>query len=123
MLGGTGSSVRAKIADIDRSLLNAPTGFVRTDLATARGLLVSSPGSTLEDDINAIKSLLAPPDPVRPTLEDDINAIKSLLGSTGSIYDQLQSFLQYFEGETITFDCTTGAPPSLAYLRSIGVLS
>lgn len=58
MIGGSASSLRAKIASVDRTLLSAPTGVVSTDLATARGLLTETPGASMESDIQTINAFL-----------------------------------------------------------------
>lgn len=58
MLGGSASSVRAKIASIDAGLLNTPTGVVSTDFATLNAKIVTIPGSTAEDNVSTINALL-----------------------------------------------------------------
>ncbi|VBB17735.1 hypothetical protein YASMINEVIRUS_198 [Yasminevirus sp. GU-2018] len=57
-LGGNGSSVRDRIAKIDSSLLNAPTGVISADLNSVRGLLVDTPNSTLQSDVETLNTLL-----------------------------------------------------------------
>jgi hypothetical protein len=57
-VGGTASATRARIAAVDATLLNAPTGVLSTDLATARNSLVDTPGATLESDSQTLNTSL-----------------------------------------------------------------
>lgn len=58
MIGGNTSITRVGLSKLNRSLLELPTGNISTDLTTIRQLIISSNGSTLEDNIKTINSLL-----------------------------------------------------------------
>ncbi|MCE3230689.1 MAG: hypothetical protein K0R52_617 [Alphaproteobacteria bacterium] len=57
LIGGVASSARARLAAVDASILNNPTGVVATDLQTANALFGGA-GSTTQARIEALNSLL-----------------------------------------------------------------
>jgi hypothetical protein len=57
LIGGVASSARARLAAVDASILNNPTGGVATDLQTANALFGGA-GSTTQARIEALNSLL-----------------------------------------------------------------
>lgn len=58
LVGGTLSSIRARIAAADAAILVTPTGVLKADLSTLAGEIVTSPSAVLEGDIQTINSLL-----------------------------------------------------------------
>ena len=58
MIGGNSSSIRGKISNFDRKIINSPTGFLNSDFGAARNLIKSTLSLTLESDINSVKDLI-----------------------------------------------------------------
>ena len=73
------SSVCVKIAAVDATLLNIPTGVVTTDLATLRALSVTIPGMTFQNDIQNLNTLLDGTT-VGSTTEARIGTLSSAIG-------------------------------------------
>ena len=56
-LGGTGTLAQ-RVSSVANSILTTPTTSLSTDLTTARGLLVTTPGSTVQADIQTLASMI-----------------------------------------------------------------
>jgi hypothetical protein len=109
MLGGSDdSSSRARIANIDRTILINPTGKITTDLRTIWDRISISTGATIEDSLNTINTLLdgttsgsnveSRIETINSNLdgtgsgsnvESRITNIKNIIGNTGDIQSQL----------------------------------
>ena len=92
LVGGSASSVRAKIAAVNASLLTMSTGVLATDLVITRSLLVNTPGATFQDDVQSINSLLngtssGSTSEARigsPTVNDSASSVSGVIGGGGS---------------------------------------
>jgi hypothetical protein len=80
------------ISGVDSSLLTTPSGAVSTDLATARGLFVSSPGATMQADAETLNTFVngtASGSTVQarlgnPTLNGTSSNLSALIGGGGA---------------------------------------
>lgn len=92
LVGGSTTSVRARIAAVDRGLLATPTGVLATDLATVAGLVVTSPSGVVQTDIQTINSLLngtASGSTIQvrigsPTVNGSGSSLATVIGGSGS---------------------------------------
>ncbi len=100
MLGGSATSIRARIAAIDAILLTNPTGVIATDLATARALLVTSLGATFQADVEALNSLLNGTASGSTTQARIVNILSQIDGDTsGDVADKLIAQIQEIQSD------------------------
>ncbi|CAO4842079.1 MAG: Chromosome partition protein Smc [Holosporales bacterium] len=93
-VGGSVISLRARIAEVNRMILKTPTGVLATDMTTLRGKIVSSPGTSVEDDVATVAGLL---DGVVSTTDN------ALLTLSAIIYDNNNSILLITGSDTYAY--------------------
>lgn len=90
MLGTTGTtfiSILSSISTIDKFLLVNPTGVLLTDLNSARGKLILSNNSTLEEDITDIKDKILQTSTGNPLETDIITLNQEILNTPSGVLE------------------------------------
>jgi hypothetical protein len=97
LAGGNQISLWARMGTADRLLLNTPTGVIQTDINAVRALIVTSPGSAAQADVQTVNTLIdgtATGSTIQARIGGPLlNAISSnlsaVIGGSGSIAAQL----------------------------------
>jgi hypothetical protein len=87
MLGTTGTTFISSISTIDKFLLVNPTGVLLTDLNSARGKLILSNNSTLEEDITDIKDKILQTSTGNPLETDIITLNQEILNTPSGVLE------------------------------------